>query len=71
MPENKIFHWRHLPDYYPEDTVFFVTYRLAGSKPAEVIRRLKEIRDQQKNGSKGYWEHRFTDYERYRARQGS
>jgi putative transposase len=32
---------RHLPHYQPRGTILFVTFRLAGSIPVEVIRRLK------------------------------
>jgi putative transposase len=63
MPENKTFHWRHLPHYYPEDTIFFVTFRLAGSMPAEIIAQLKDVNDQRKIEPRDRWEHRFTDYD--------
>ena len=36
------FHERHLPHYHPEGATLFITFRLAGSLPIEVIRRMKE-----------------------------
>jgi putative transposase len=42
----KSFYRRRLPHIQPEGATFFVTFRLAGSLPAEVIERLREEREQ-------------------------
>ncbi|KAB2833733.1 MAG: hypothetical protein F9K48_07795 [Candidatus Brocadia sp.] len=47
MKDNKIFYRRNLPHYQPVYATFFITFRLAGSLPPEVIARLKEERQQQ------------------------
>lgn len=44
MSDEPIFHRRHLPHFYPPDSVYFVTPRLAGSLPRF---RFDEIREQQ------------------------
>ncbi len=36
---------RHLPHHHPPDAACFVTFRLAGSLPAEVVARLQKERD--------------------------
>lgn len=36
------FYRRNLPHFHPSGAVFFVTFRLAGSLPAEVVERLRE-----------------------------
>ncbi len=38
----KEFYRRHLPHWHPRDAVFFVTFRLKGSLPQEVIENLRE-----------------------------
>lgn len=43
MPER--FYHRKLPHYQPAEAIFFVTFRLAGSIPVEIIRRLRENHD--------------------------
>ncbi len=43
MPER--FYHRKLPHYQPAEAPFFVTFRLAGSIPVEIIRRLRENHD--------------------------
>jgi putative transposase len=41
MPiDYKHFYRRHLPHYQPPGATFFITFRLAGSLPAEVLQRL-------------------------------
>ena len=42
MEDNKIYYRRNLPHYQPTGATFFITFRLAGSLPDEVIVRLKE-----------------------------
>ena len=42
MKDNKIFYRRNLPHYQPAYATFFITFRLAGSLPSEVIAHLKE-----------------------------
>lgn len=46
MENIKIYYRRNLPHYQPPDATFFVTSRLAGSLPEEVIARLKEEYEQ-------------------------
>lgn len=46
MKDNRIYYRRNLPHYQPVDATFFVTFRLAGSLPAETVARLKEERVQ-------------------------
>ena len=45
MSDEPIFHRRHLPHYYPPDSVYFVTPRLAGSLPRVRIDEIREQRD--------------------------
>jgi len=64
---TKTYHRRHLPHYYPENSVFFVTFRLAGSLPISVIKQLKveatEGLWREKQNEISRWERQFTDYE--------
>ncbi|MGA9364867.1 MAG: transposase [Bacteroidota bacterium] len=41
---TKIYYRRNLPHYQPPGATYFVTFRLAGSLPQEVVARLKEER---------------------------
>ena len=43
--QPKIYYRRNLPHYQPPDGTFFVTSRLAGSLPQEVVARLRHERD--------------------------
>lgn len=46
MPSNgKDFYRRRLPHYQPAQATFFVTYRLTGSLPLEVVKELMRERD--------------------------
>jgi len=47
MKDSRIYYRRNLPHYQPVDATFFVTFRLAGSLPAETVARLKEERVQE------------------------
>jgi putative transposase len=38
---SNIFYRRRLPHYQPSEATYFITYRLSGSLPAEVVTRLK------------------------------
>jgi putative transposase len=40
--EEKIYYRRNLPHYHPPNSIYFVTYRLAGSLPAHLLKELKE-----------------------------
>ncbi|HEX6982260.1 MAG TPA: hypothetical protein VF181_05825, partial [Balneolaceae bacterium] len=40
------FYQRHLPHWQPKQAEFFITFRLAGSLPAEAINRLQSYRKQ-------------------------
>ena len=52
QPEN-IFYRRRLPHYQPSEATYFVTYRLSGSLPTEVVIRLKnEIEQLEKSSNK-------------------
>lgn len=42
MEEDKIYYRRNLPHYQPYYATYFITFRLAGSLPSEVIIKLKE-----------------------------
>src|SRR5437899_7569765 len=44
MNDTSDFSQRHLPHYQPPSATYFVTFRLANSVPADVIRRLREER---------------------------
>ena len=45
MKEDTPYYRRNLPHYQPEHATYFVTFRLAGSLPIEVIARMKEGRE--------------------------
>lgn len=40
--ENKLFHKRNLPHLHPSEGIFFITYRLFGSLPKEIIEKLHD-----------------------------
>lgn len=40
---------RNLPHYQPEGYAFFITFRLHGTLPAEVVNRLKEFKEKRLN----------------------
>ena len=51
--EQKLFHRRNLPHLHPSEGTFFITFRLAGSLPAEIIARLRnEVEEQEKEKTK-------------------
>ncbi|MDZ7412380.1 MAG: hypothetical protein ONB15_02465 [candidate division KSB1 bacterium] len=53
MNDAKVFFRRNLPHYQPAGATFFITFRVAGSLPAEVVQRLKdELRRQLKAAGK-------------------
>lgn len=47
MQQDAVFYWRNLPHIHPKDGIFFVTFRLAGSLPAHVVRHLREEKDRE------------------------
>jgi putative transposase len=47
MKEFKTYYKRNLPHYQPVGYTYFVTYRLNGSLPVEVIKKLKSERENQ------------------------
>jgi REP element-mobilizing transposase RayT len=47
MKDFKIYYKRNLPHYQPIGYTYFVTYRLNGSLPIEVIKKLKAEREKQ------------------------
>lgn len=46
MGSAKIYYKRNLPHYQPQGFAFFITFRLYGTLPADVIKRLKEIKQE-------------------------
>ncbi len=66
MKSSKDFHRRHLPHYYPDDAVLFITFRLAGSLPHSVIQSIAEdlIPQRKAMEERKDWKHRFTNYDR-------
>ena len=48
MSQYREFYRRHLPHWQPQGAVFFVTFRLKGSLPGEVIESLQKQRQQEK-----------------------
>lgn len=54
MTANKIYYKRNLPHYQPPGYTFFVTFRLNGSLPVEIIKRLKEEREKELKVIAGY-----------------
>ncbi len=40
--EYRLYYQRHLPHFQPPGATLFITFRLAGSLPPEVLRRLTE-----------------------------
>ena len=68
MREFKTYYKRHLPHYQPEGYTFFVTFRLAGSLPVEVIRKLKEERERELKLISGYVDKKVR-YEKYKTSQ--
>ncbi len=45
--KDKTYYKRNLPHYQPEGYTFFVTFRLTGSLPVTVIKKLKEDREKE------------------------
>ncbi len=45
---DKFYYRRHLPHYQPSEATYFVTFRLAGSLPAEAIEQLRYDRERVK-----------------------
>lgn len=54
MKNYKTYYKRNLPHYQPPGYTFFVTYRLDGSLPVEVIKRLKEEKEKALKVIAGY-----------------
>ena len=54
MKKYKTYYKRNLPHYQPPGYTFFVTFRLDGSLPFDVIRRLKEEREKELKEIVGY-----------------
>ncbi|MBU2447197.1 MAG: hypothetical protein KJ666_16715, partial [Bacteroidetes bacterium] len=54
MKNYKTYYRRNLPHYQPPGYTFFVTYRLNGSLPVEVIKRLKEEKEKALKVIAGY-----------------
>lgn len=45
MNDHKPYYQRHLPHIQPEEATYFITFRLAGSLPVEVLEELRHKRD--------------------------
>jgi REP element-mobilizing transposase RayT len=54
MKSYKTYYKRNLPHYLPLGYTFFVTYRLNGSLPVEVIKRLQKEREKELKEIEGY-----------------
>ncbi|MBI5352771.1 MAG: transposase [Chloroflexi bacterium] len=48
MNENREYYHRHLPHWQPTGATFFVTFRLKGTLPVEVMKALKEEQEREK-----------------------
>ena len=48
MNQHREYYHRHLPHWQPTGATFFVTFRLKGTLPFEVIQALKEEREREK-----------------------
>jgi putative transposase len=48
MKNFKAYYKRNLPHYQPIGYTYFVTYRLSGSLPVELIKKLKSEREKQR-----------------------
>lgn len=48
MNQHREYYYRHLPHWQPGGAVFFITFRLKGSLPLELIKALKEEREREK-----------------------
>ncbi len=61
--DEKIFFRRKLPHIQPKESIFFITFRLFGSLPAEVISALKEEFESEKRSTSAIMkkERRFFD----------
>ncbi len=53
MSEYRTFYRRHLPHWQPKAATLFVTFRLAGSLPREVIEALIAVREREKEALAG------------------
>ena len=47
MNQHREYYHRHLPHWQPGEAVFFITFRLKGSLPLEIIKALKEERERE------------------------
>jgi len=45
MQQDGVFYRRNLPHIHPKDGIFFITFRLAGSLPAHIVRQLREEKE--------------------------
>lgn len=70
MKHYKTYYKRNLPHYQPPGYTFFVTFRLNGSLPVEVIQRLKAEREKELKAIAGFEnsEIRREKYKNYQSR---
>jgi putative transposase len=54
MGSAKIYYKRNLPHYQPQGYSFFITFRLFGTLPADVVKGLKEIKQENLKQIAGY-----------------
>ena len=64
MGKSREFYERNLPHYQPEDYAFFVTFRLYGTLPADVVENFKAIKKKRLEIISGYTNTRVR-YEKY------
>ena len=60
------FYRRYLPHYHPPDAIYFVTFRLAGSLPRQLIERLQQEYEQEERLLMQRFQGQSLDEERYR-----
>jgi putative transposase len=69
MKKYKTYYKRNLPHYQPLGYAFFVTYRLNGSLPVQIIKRLKQERESELKVIEGFTDKtkRFEQYRKYQS----
>lgn len=63
------FFQRNLPHYHPPNATYFITFRLAGSLPVEVWKKLKEEYENKKRSLSGKFKGNELREERYKAQK--
>ncbi len=58
--------YRHLPHYHPPNATFFITFRLAGSLPVEVVKQLREAKESELRRLAEQYQEEELQQERYK-----